>query len=193
MSSRQRDPITVTSTLAPPIPPAEVVPKKKCSDVFKLVKAHHMKAMIWKNFLWMWRNVGVMAFIIGLPVAQIIIFCMAIGHDPVGLKMAVANHELTNDMILNQECPVYTGCNYTYLSCRYLAYLKNNKSMEFTHYDTIEEANQQVMKGLAWGSMQFSSNYSDALRERSEGGRYASDEDLVAAEIDVQMDMSGIF
>ena len=66
-----------------------------------------------------------MAFIIGLPVAQIILFCWAIGHDPTGLHLAISNHELDNLMLPPQECPIYTGCNYTMLSCRYLEYLKN--------------------------------------------------------------------
>lgn len=66
-----------------------------------------------------------MAFIIGLPVAQIILFCLAIGHDPTGLPIAVANHELPEGLLALQECPIYDGCNYTLLSCRYLDYLKN--------------------------------------------------------------------
>lgn len=192
MSSRQRDPIAVTTQLAPPLPPAAEVPKKKFSDNFRVLKLHHMKALIWKNFLWMWRNVGVMLFIIGLPVAQIIIFCLAIGHDPTGLRIAVANNELSSDMILHQECPVYSGCNFTYMSCRYLMYLKNNKSMVLTQFKTDEDAYEQVRRGLAWGSMVFTSNYSEALKERSEEGRFASDEDLAAAEIEVRLDMSGM-
>lgn len=71
----------------------------------------------------------VMAFIIGLPVIQIILFCWAIGHDPTGLKLAVANHEIGTDDVLQQTCPLTKGCNYTYLSCRYLEFLKLNKSM----------------------------------------------------------------
>lgn len=68
-----------------------------------------MKALIWKNFLWMWRNVGVMAFIIGLPCLQIILFCWAIGHDPKGLKLAISDHELalfnfTNCPIVDNDC-----------------------------------------------------------------------------------------
>lgn len=81
-----------------------------------------MKALIWKNFLWMWRNVGVMAFIIGLPCLQIILFCLAIGHDPKGLKLAISNHELNATGMEN--CPVTVGCNYTLLSCRYLDILR---------------------------------------------------------------------
>lgn len=70
-----------------------------------------------------------MAFIIGLPVIQIILFCVAVGHDPTGLKVAVANHELDSQQAIAQMCPITKGCNQTYLSCRYLDYLISNKSM----------------------------------------------------------------
>ena len=46
---------------------------------------------------------SVMLFIIGLPVMQIILFCYAIGHDPKGLKIAVANYELDTSMIQSQS------------------------------------------------------------------------------------------
>lgn len=69
-----------------------------------------------------------MMFILGLPVIQIVLFCYAIGHDPVGLKLAVANHELSEQMISQQFCPVGIGCNQTMLSCRYLDMLVKNKS-----------------------------------------------------------------
>lgn len=68
---------------------------------------------------------SVMAFIIGLPVAQIILFCWAVGHDPVGLRVAVTNYELQQANLSINECPSYPGCNYSLLSCRYLENLKN--------------------------------------------------------------------
>ena len=123
MSSRGRDAITPEPP-APPLPPEEELPES-CTENLKFLKSNHMKALIWKNFVWMWRNVGVMAFIIGLPVAQIILFCWAVGHDPVGLKLAISNHELTGELLAKQECPVIEGCNYTMLSCRYIEFLKN--------------------------------------------------------------------
>lgn len=104
-----------------PLPPSEEQPAKFI-DYIKVFRPHHMKALIWKNFLWMWRNVGVMAFIIGLPCLQIILFCWAIGHDPKGLRLAVSNHELNGTSF--DDCPVYEGCNYTLLSCRYLNILR---------------------------------------------------------------------
>lgn len=42
---------------APPLPPEEE-PPATFSDYLDIFKAHHMKALIWKNFLWMSRNFG---------------------------------------------------------------------------------------------------------------------------------------
>lgn len=86
-----------------PLPPSEEQPRTLI-DYVKVFRPHHMKALIWKNFLWMWRNVGVMAFIIGLPCLQIILFCWAIGHDPKGLKLAISDHELARHNFT--DCPV---------------------------------------------------------------------------------------
>lgn len=43
---------------APPLPPPEDDVDVKCSDYFKIANGAHMKALIFKNFLWMWRNFG---------------------------------------------------------------------------------------------------------------------------------------
>lgn len=48
----------------------------------------------------MWRNVGVMLFIFALPVMQVILFCLAIGREPSGLRIAIANGEM-NDTIVS--------------------------------------------------------------------------------------------
>lgn len=61
-----------------------------CSDFTTTGK---LRALLQKNFLRMWRNVGVMLFIFALPVMQVILFCLAIGGDPKGLKLAIVNHE----------------------------------------------------------------------------------------------------
>lgn len=57
----------------------------------------------------------VMMFIVGLPVAQIVLFCLSIGKDPYGLHLAIVNHE-TN----NKTCPPTNTCDLTQLSCQYL-------------------------------------------------------------------------
>nr|CAD7424981.1 unnamed protein product [Timema monikensis] len=76
------------------MPPEDDVPTNVV-DPMQLTLSR-MKALIWKNFLWMWRNVGVMLFIFLLPVLQIILFCLSIGRDPLGLHLAVFNQELND-------------------------------------------------------------------------------------------------
>ncbi|XP_037955428.1 ABC transporter G family member 20-like [Teleopsis dalmanni] len=160
-----------------------------CQNILVLSK-HHLHALMWKNFLWMMRNVGAMTFIIGLPVMQIILFCYAIGHDPVGLKIAVSNHEMSNEMIFQQSCPIIAGCNHTMLSCRYLGMLIQNKSMNVKYLNSDEEAIEEVRRGRAWGVLTFSKNYSMALVERIENGRYADNITIENSNLDVQLDMS---
>lgn len=181
ISSRRRS-IVVTDEGNLPELPSE----KKDFSKFNVLNLQHMKALIWKNFLWMWRNFGIMAFIIGLPVIQIILFCLSIGKDPVGLTFAIVNNELKNS---TDECIPSIGCNTTLLSCRFLNHLKNT-SMIFLPYGTQEEAEVAVKKGWAWGVISFSANYSEALISRLENGKNVDNWDLIYSDMDIVMDMS---
>lgn len=58
MSSRGPDVLGPTVQVAPPLPPQDDDIEVTCSDYFKILKMRHMKALIFKNFLWMWRNFG---------------------------------------------------------------------------------------------------------------------------------------
>lgn len=55
--------------------------------LLQLTTKGKMRALLQKNFLRMWRNVGIMLFIFALPVMQVILFCLAVGRDPTGLKL----------------------------------------------------------------------------------------------------------
>lgn len=56
-----------------------------CMNCSEWTTKGKIKALLQKNFLRMWRNVGVMLFIFALPVMQVILFCLAIGRDPTGI------------------------------------------------------------------------------------------------------------
>ncbi|KAH8362920.1 hypothetical protein KR084_003043 [Drosophila pseudotakahashii] len=189
MSSAARDPISTTAPVAPPLPPPQETPTSFWYNLH-VMQSHHLHALIWKNFLWMMRNVGVMLFIVGLPVVQILLFCYAIGHDPTGLKLAVANHEMSGEMIMEQFCPVHTGCNQTMLSCRYLDMLVKNKSMVVNYVTDDEMAYEQVRKGKAWAAIVIQPNYTASLMERVEDGRYAEDGTIESSDLAVRMDWS---
>lgn len=68
--------------------------------LFQITSRGKIRALLQKNFLRMWRNVGVMLFIFVLPVMQVILFCLAIGREPTGLRLAIANMEM-NDTIVS--------------------------------------------------------------------------------------------
>jgi hypothetical protein len=144
-----------------------------------------MRALLQKNFLRMWRNVGVMLFIFALPVMQVILFCLAIGRDPTGLKLAIVNKEMNSS---TGECYYEPGCSFSSLSCRYLSYL--NTSIIQEYYDDVESAKYAVEQGNAWGAMYFTENFTDALVARIALGRDADDETLEQSEIRVWLDMS---
>lgn len=74
--------------------------EESCQDCFadlcKVTSKGKIRALLTKNMLRMWRNVGVMLFIFALPVMQVILFCLAIGRDPQGLNLAIVNNEMNN-------------------------------------------------------------------------------------------------
>ena len=41
-----------------PIPPEDPIPRDSFFKNFQFIKGNNMRALIWKNYLWMWRNVG---------------------------------------------------------------------------------------------------------------------------------------
>lgn len=139
-----------------------------------------MKALLQKNFLRMWRNVGVMLFIFALPVMQVILFCLAIGRDPTGLKLAIINDEKNDSVNINllkfviiynqklffhfQSCSFKPGCAYNQLGCRYLSHLNSSVIQEF--YPDVDSALNAVKSGKAWGAIYVTENFTDALVAR---------------------------
>lgn len=130
-----------------------------------------------------------MAFIIGLPVIQIVLFCISIGKDPIGLKVAIVNNELKNS---TDMCIPTIGCDTSQLSCRFLDHLKN-RSLIFLPYETEQEAKYAVQRGWAWGVISFPANYSEALITRIKYGKDVEDWDLVYSAMNIVMDMSSNF
>lgn len=164
----------------------DMPPEDESSRTSMMVDPMHMKALLWKNFLWMWRNVGIMLFIIGLPVVQIVLFCISIGKDPTGLRMAVVNHELNS---IVKHCMPIEGCNWTMLSCRFLQHLDKSR-VDLVSYDTEDEGRDAVKRGDAWGVITFPSNYTDSLEVRINDGKYADDWSIDYSNVEITMDMS---
>ncbi|XP_067618851.1 ABC transporter G family member 23 isoform X2 [Eurosta solidaginis] len=176
------------STLPPPTkrnnPNDEESCQDCCSNICQITSKGKMKALLVKNFLRMWRNVGVMLFIFALPVMQVILFCLAIGRDPTGLNLAIVNNEM-ND---TDTCYWEDSCHFTHLGCRYLSHLYD--TMEKTYYTELDDAKNAVKVGKAWGVIYITENFTDAFVARAALGRDADEETIDQSEIKVWLDMS---
>ncbi|KAL1137708.1 hypothetical protein AAG570_009404 [Ranatra chinensis] len=170
--------------IADPLPPDDET-DWSWKDALHIFTPHHMKALIWKNFLWLIRNFGMLSFIIGLPVIQIVLFCLSIGRDPVGLKLGVINNEIP----IGSECTFNSSCNYERLSCRYLDYLEKKKHTLVMYNNTLD-AKIAVTHGKAWGIIEIPPQFSEMITARIELGRYANDSVIDGSEINIQLDMS---
>lgn len=84
---------------------------------------------------------SVMLFIMGLPVIECIIFCLAIGRDPQGLTFAVVNKELNRTF---QSCENVhigeAGGTYENLACLYLKHL-GKRNIGFVSFPTFWRSN----------------------------------------------------
>ena len=61
---------------------------------YDLLQWTRLKALLVKNFIRMWRNLGFLVFQFIIPTVQVSLFCLAIGRDPKGMTVAVVNGEV---------------------------------------------------------------------------------------------------
>jgi len=129
----------------------------------------------------MWRNLGFLTFQFIIPTIQVALFCLAIGREPQGLRMAVVNNDVTAN--LSEKCGYFTqGCilghkdqwmgSYDYseehkanLSCRFLSYIDSH-FLGVEYLDDLPQALEAVSRGQYWGVMEFRENYTSSLYDR---------------------------
>ncbi|XP_049880943.1 ABC transporter G family member 20 [Pectinophora gossypiella] len=195
MSSKGR--VVVTPELKAPVEalPPEEEPPEGCLERIKPMKWHHMKALIWKNFFSLFRNFSLLAFILGLPISQMIFFCLAIGHYPVGLPIAVVNYELGPNNTMGpchytDRCPqdpqTYDW-NLTMFSCQYLDFLSKRQA-NLIYYPDKKMAMQEAARGKARAVLIFPANFSESLQERMRDPRHTDDFTVMSSEIETHMD-----
>ncbi|XP_041985224.1 ABC transporter G family member 20 [Aricia agestis] len=191
MSSRQG---VVGEVVVEDLPP-EDAPREGCIERIKPMKWRHMKALVWKNFLSLFRNISLLAFIMGLPLSQITLFCLAIGHYPVGLPIAIVNHEVesnSTDVLCDysKACPqdkqTYEW-NLTRFSCRYLDFL-SRKQKNLVGYPDYESAMSAATTGHARAVLVFPANISTCLLDRVRDPRHADEFTINNSDIQIHMD-----
>ncbi|KAK4878345.1 hypothetical protein RN001_010851 [Aquatica leii] len=173
----------VTANQLPQIPTPIDTHTTKISDYLIKLNPQRMKALIWKNFLWMVHNWTIMLTIMTLPIIQFSVFYVTVGHAPTHLNIGVVNYESNGT-----ECsPI--SCNNTKLSCNFLEYLKE-KHVNMIPYESETSAVYSVDRGLTYACIIIKENYTMALKSRFEKWRRADNWDLLYSTIEVYRDVS---
>ncbi len=155
------------------------------SRLCSFLTGHRLTALLAKNFIRMWRNIGFLLFQFILPTVQVALFCLAIGRDLRGLTMAVVNDDVpalgcspsdhTSGCILGnrgQDDFFVEGGAFDFdeahkrnLSCRFLSHV-DPKVIKPAYYSDLDEALRAVKNGRHWGVLHFMSNFTDSLYSR---------------------------
>lgn len=85
-----------------------------------ICKFHHVKALVWKNRLWITSHVSILIFLLTMPFIQIFLFVVCVGHNPRNLNIAFVNYESNSDA----DCNTTLFCNSSRLSCAYFSYVE---------------------------------------------------------------------
>ncbi|XP_046464439.1 ABC transporter G family member 20-like [Daphnia pulex] len=161
-------------------------PKLICSKSV-LPSSNRLNALIQKNFLQMFRNIGMLFFIFLIPAIQVILSCLSLGGDPSYLKLAIVNDEL--DPSQDRICNYTTTCTYSMFSCRYLRFIDNTTVIQVP-FQSVSEALDAVKRGKVWGVVHFPQNFTDELVVRRADGKFADKETILASRIAITLDSS---
>ncbi|KAI1290099.1 ABC transporter G family member 20 [Halotydeus destructor] len=108
------------------------------------------------------------------PAFEIVIFCLCIGRQPSGLKVAVYNPDSN------------VALNY---SQQFLSEIET-QDLHLVYYDSQAEAIEAVKKSYQWAALVFGSNYSTALDQRIQNPITPSNETVRDSTVYLYADMT---
>ena len=135
-----------------------------------------LSALLIKNFIRLWRNIGFLFFQLLIPGIQIALFCTAIGKHPRGMTIAVVNDEVSDCQTPNFGCVVGNknnllghlgqgNANFANFSCRFMSYIDQEIVKPVVLQD-IEDAIDSVKTRTHWGTLYFKQNFTSSLYGR---------------------------
>ncbi|KAI9556290.1 ABC protein [Daphnia sinensis] len=179
--------VTNLKKMGPTLSDKRTVRNRNPQSTATYFSCHRLAALVQKNFLQMFRNVGLFLFIFLLPANQVILSCLCIGGDFSYLKMAIVNDEL--DASQGRVCNYTTTCTYSMFSCRYLRFIENTTIIQVP-FQSVEEALDAVKRGKVWGVVHFGKDFTDELVVRQADGNYADNETIRASRVAITLDES---
>ncbi|XP_026683408.1 uncharacterized protein LOC103514720 [Diaphorina citri] len=149
------------------------------------------KAQLLKQFIWIKRNLLVMSYVVFLPLICMYVFNCAVGLFPSPLRLALINEETNGHPPVSCSQSVDTGCNLTGpMSCRYMQKIEKIGKVELVQFNNMAEAREAVGHGKLWGTMQFTSNFTQSFLNRYEMGRDTEPLDIYHSNVYLSLDMT---
>ncbi len=135
-----------------------------------------------------------MVFLTCFPIFQLVCFYVAVGSNPIGLKLAIVNDEVKNIAECMNKSLITTRisedtCDLYKVSCRFINQINDSVAIKH-YYQTFDEAYRDAKKGRVMGVIYFSKNFTEALSLIRDEGRFADEADFFSGEIQVFMDKS---
>jgi ABC-2 family transporter protein len=131
-----------------------------------------------------------------VPLLQIVFFYMAIGGNPIGLKMGVVDDEIMSyeDCFNSSLITTFVHddtCDLHKVSCRFLHELNDSVAIK-QYYKTYEEAYDDAKKGKIIGFVHFARNFTESLDAVQTLGKSADDGSAENSRIVIRMDQSDL-
>lgn len=104
-----------------------------------------------------------------MPILQIVAFYLAVGGNPIGLKIGIVNNEIQSYQDCSNSSLITTfihdsTCDLHKVSCRFLHELDDDVGIK-VFYDTIEEAYADAKRGKVTAIIHFAMNFTESLTE----------------------------
>lgn len=111
-------------------------------------------------------------FLSVVPVIQILFFYLAIGGNPIGLKIGIVDDEITDYSECKNSSLITTFvhdymCDMSLISCRFLERIDSHVG-DKRFFQTYDEAYSEARKGNIIAILHFSSNFSQSVQESIE-------------------------
>lgn len=108
-------------------------------------------------------------FLTIVPIIQILFFYLAIGGNPIGLKLGIVDHEIISYQDCTNSSLITTfihddTCDLHKVSCRFLNEINDDIAIK-VFYPTFEEAYADARRGNIIGIIEFASNFTESLME----------------------------
>lgn len=168
--------------------------KKNLVKNLQITTKKRMKALLVKNFLQMLRQPAGMIFLTCFPIFQLVCFYVAIGGNPIGLKLGIVDDELgsfsecwNNSLITTH--PYNDTCDLNKISCRFISHINDSVAIKH-YYSSFDEAYVDAKKGRVMGVIYFAKNFTQSMQDIRDEASYASEGSFDNAEIKIYMDKS---